>query len=223
MLEHTGPGSESCKGPKGVGKSGACSCSLCLRTPPLAKKKKKKKVGFSPAECVYGTNLVLPGQLQFSPELPTSPQPLQDYTAHLKADMAAARCPEPAWHTATTRAPIPATLRDAKHVSVRHGARRVPLTRPYDGPSRVVERGEKFFTVKVGTKEQVITVDRLKPAFGFAYPAPPTSAPKEGGATVLKTTQKKKKTLNPAAEMFVPAEVRTRAGRTIRQPERLKF
>ena len=87
----------------------------------------------------------------------------------------------------------------------------------------MVEKGEKFFSVKVGTKEQVITVDRLKPAFGFADPAPPTFAQKEGGAIVLKTKPKKKKTLNPAAEVFVPAEIRTRAGRTVRQPERLKF
>ena len=46
----------------------------------------RSDAGFSPAECVYGTNLVLPGQLQLSPELPTSLQPLQDYTIRLKAD-----------------------------------------------------------------------------------------------------------------------------------------
>ena len=101
--------------------------------------------------------------------------------------------------------------------------RRAPLTRPYDGPFRVVKKGDKFFTVKVGTKEQVITVDHLKPVFGFADPAPTTSAPKEGEAIVLKTTQKKKKSLNPAAEVFVRSEVRTRAGRIVKQPERLKF
>ena len=32
----------------------------------------RSDAGFSPAECVYGTNLVLPGQLQLSSELPTS-------------------------------------------------------------------------------------------------------------------------------------------------------
>ena len=142
--------------------------------------------------------------------------------------MAPARCPEPAWRTATPRAPIPAVLRDAEHVFVRHGARRAPLTRPYDGPFRVVEKGEKFFTVKVGTKEQVITVDRLKPAFGFADPAPPSSTPEENKATVLKT--KLKKALNPAAEVFVPsarpgesssAVTRSRFGRVSRAPERL--
>ena len=52
--------------------------------------------GFSPAECVYGTNLVLPGQVQLAAELPTSQQPLQDFTAQLMSDMAAAKCPVPA-------------------------------------------------------------------------------------------------------------------------------
>ena len=40
----------------------------------------KEDTGFSPAECVYGTNLVLPGQLLLSPALPASPRTLQDYT-----------------------------------------------------------------------------------------------------------------------------------------------
>ena len=44
VLEHTEPGSESCKGSKGVGKSGACSCSLCLRMPPPTKKRVKHAI-----------------------------------------------------------------------------------------------------------------------------------------------------------------------------------
>ena len=136
--------------------------------------------------------------------------------------MAAAKCPETAWHTMTSRAQIPAVLRSAEYVFVRHGARRAPLTRPYDGPFRVIERGEKFFKVKVGTKEQVITVDRLKPAFVFADPAPPSTTPEEIKTTVLKTGTRK--SLNPAAEVFIPSSepaTRSRFGRTCRPPERL--
>ena len=55
--------------------------------------------------------------------------------------------------------------------------------------------GEKFFKVKIGTKEQVITVDRLKPAFGFADPAPLSTTPEGSKATVLKTGTRK--SLNP--------------------------
>ena len=86
---------------------------------------------------------------------------------------------------------------------VRHGARRAPLTRPYDGPFRVLQRGEKFFTVKVGAKEQVVSVDCLKPAFGFVDPAPAvpdtrikkTSSMAKIPATKVSTTRK---SLNPA-------------------------
>ena len=143
--------------------------------------------------------------------------------------MAAAKCPETTWHTASPRAQIPAALRSAEFVFVRHGARRAPLTRPYDGPFRVIERGEKFFKIKVGTREQVVTVDRLKPAFGFADPAPPSVTPEKIKITVLKTGTKK--SLNPAAEAFVlsseqpgelpPTVTRSRFGRACRPPERL--
>ena len=97
--------------------------------------------GFSPAECVYGTDLVLPGQFQLPAETTAPQQPLQDFTARLKADMAAAKCPEPAWHTTATRTLVPTPLQEADLVFVRHGARRAPLTRPYDGPYRVLQRG----------------------------------------------------------------------------------
>ena len=43
-----------------------------------------------------------------------------------------------------------------------------------------MERGDKFFTVKIGTKEQVVLVDRLKPVFGFADPAPANPSPQLG-------------------------------------------
>ena len=170
------------------------------------------------------------------PEPTTSPQTLTDYTIRLKADMAAAKFPETAWHTSTPRQEIPESLRKATYVFVRHGARRVPLTRPYDGPFRVLERGEKFFRIQAGAKEQVISVDRLKPAFGFADPAPaPASEEKR------KTTAKAKagETLNPRAEIFVPGKqpkegaipsreaeegemttVKSRAGRPLRPPVR---
>ena len=133
---------------------------------------RKEDTGFSPAEVVYGADLILPGQFSPTSEPSPSTKTLQDFTIRLKADMAAAKYPETTWHTATARQEVPESLKAATFVFVRHGARRIPLTRPYDGPFRVLERGIKFFRVQAGTKEQVISVDRLKPAFGFADPAP---------------------------------------------------
>ena len=132
--------------------------------------------------------------------------------------------------SAAVRAPIPEALKKAEYVFIRHGARRTPLDRPYDGPFRVIKKEEKFFVLKTGSREQTVSVDRLKPAFGFADPAPATSVPRGGGTTVQKTMPKTKKSLNPAAKVFVPGEksgesssavTRSRFGRVSRPPERL--
>ena len=54
-----------------------------------------------------------------------------------------------------------------------------------------------------GTKELVITVDRLKPAFGFADPAPaPAGEEKKMSMAKVKTGR----ALDPRAEIFVPGK-----------------
>ena len=93
----------------------------------------------------------------------------------------------------------------------------------------MLEKGGKFFRVKVGTKEQVITVDRLKPAFGFADPAPQTAV-KQREVKAAPPKKEVKGSLNPGAEVFVPGRKtkektpttsKSRFGRTRRPPERL--
>ena len=103
----------------------------------------------------------------------------------------------------------------------------------------MLEKGEKFFRVKVGPKEQVITVDRLKPAFGFADPTPQT-AEKKKEVRAVPPKKEIKKSLNPEAEVFIPGRKpkesvipgrkpkektptpsKSRFGRTRRPPERL--
>ena len=68
----------------------------------------------------------------------------------------------------------------------------------------------------------------MKPAFGFADPAPSSVVPERSKATVLKTETRK--SLNPAAEVFIPSSKpeenpstvsRSRFGRARRLPERL--
>ena len=79
-------------------------------------------VGFSPAECGYVTDLVLPRQLSPASLLPDSSKMLQDFTTQLKANMAASAYPEPAWHLAVRKPQIPPALVKADHVFVRQGA-----------------------------------------------------------------------------------------------------
>ena len=47
---------------------------------------------------------------------------------------------------------------------IRHDAHRTPLQRPYDSPFQVIAAGEKTFRVQIGNREELISIDRLKPA-----------------------------------------------------------
>ena len=56
-------------------------------------------------------------------------------------------------------------LATSTHVFVRHDAVRKPLQPPYDGPYRVLKRAEKHYTLEVANRQEVVSLDRLKPAF----------------------------------------------------------
>jgi hypothetical protein len=50
----------------------------------------------------------------------------------------------------------------------------VPSLQPlYAGPYRVLSSGDKCFTVDIGGKAEVVSIDRLKPHLGQALIAPP--------------------------------------------------
>ena len=48
---------------------------------------------------------------------------------------------------------------------------------PYDGPYRVVDRAEKYFTVDVKGRQDTVSVDRLKPAHLDTPPHSPSTNP----------------------------------------------
>ncbi|GFR65340.1 Pol polyprotein [Elysia marginata] len=60
---------------------------------------------------------------------------------------------------------VPASLASSKFVYVRRDSHRHPLQRPYDGPYRVLNKSDKFFTVEVKGRAETISIDRLKAAF----------------------------------------------------------
>jgi hypothetical protein len=51
-------------------------------------------------------------------------------------------------------------------VYVRRGGTTPPLTLPYAGPYEVLEPGEKTFLIRIGNREDRVSVDRLKPHLG---------------------------------------------------------
>jgi hypothetical protein len=61
---------------------------------------------------------------------------------------------------------IPPHLAAARFVYIRRGGKPSPLSPLYQGPYEVMEAGPKYFSVKVGSKLETVTVDRLKPHQG---------------------------------------------------------
>ena len=116
----------------------------------------KDESGVSAAEVTLGQQLILPG-------LPHVP------LLHVKA----AEKPTviPATRRSYAEVAASPTLDRAEFVYVKRGGAGVPLSAHYEGPYRVVERGPKFFKVKLGEREDTISRDRLKPHLAGTPPA----------------------------------------------------
>ena len=56
-------------------------------------------------------------------------------------------------------------LQMCTHAFIRHDAIRKPLQPPYEGPHEVISRSPKHFTMNVKGSKEIVSLDRLKPAF----------------------------------------------------------
>jgi hypothetical protein len=129
---------------------------------------------------VYGEPLVLPGQfLNISP-------PSADFLEQLRQNMG--RFMQPAVRPVSAAEPskMEADLQKASFVYIRRGAPPSGLPPPlYQGPYKVLSRGAKVFQVDIGGRQEVISVDRLKPHMGTStvQPAEPSrrGRPPAGG------------------------------------------
>lgn len=120
----------------------------------------RRDLGCSTAELVYGAPLRLPGDL-FVPTA-SSPQPLeylqclQDCMQHLR--------PVPP-RSSDHRIFVHPDLASSTHVFLRRDAVKAPLTPSYDGPYRVLNKTQKSATILLNGREEVVSLDRLKPAY----------------------------------------------------------
>ena len=122
----------------------------------------KEDLGCSSAELVYGTHLRLPGGFFEAPGAFEHPWPI-DFLASLRRAMNNLRTTPVIRHGAT-HPNWPTALNNCTHVFIWRDRHKPPLTRPYDGPYRVVGKSNKFYIVNLGTRLDNISVDHLKPA-----------------------------------------------------------
>ncbi|XP_064462167.1 uncharacterized protein LOC135372488 [Ornithodoros turicata] len=121
----------------------------------------KTDIGCSAADLVYGCALRLPADFF----VPPSPDPSPSlYLDRLHRFFATLR-PVATRASSTRRAHVPQDLSSATHVFLRTDAVRKSLTPPYSGPHPVLGRHGKNLRISINGREDVVAVDRLKPAY----------------------------------------------------------
>jgi Integrase core domain len=138
----------------------------------------KEDSAVSSAELMFGAPLVLPGQLLQAAELPIAEvvKKLRDLSPPAMRKLSYAQ----------TAASVPPGLMTARYVYVRRGGVSPPLSPPYQGPYLVLSSGPKFFHLQVSSREETVSVDRLKPHLGEATVLP--AAPVQRGRPRLDPT-----------------------------------
>ena len=115
------------------------------------------------AELVYGTILHLPGEFFDESKAEATPDPtcyvtrLRDVMYHLQAT--------PVHKQQATNVYVSPTFKSCSHVFIHHDAVRKPLQKPYDGSYKVLKHTDKHFTIDINGRNEVVSTDRLKPAF----------------------------------------------------------
>ncbi|BHF59596.1 hypothetical protein SprV_0100255700 [Sparganum proliferum] len=139
----------------------------------------KPDLDCSAAELVFGATVRLPGEMIS----PTPQSAVEDPTnlLHRLRQFMRTLSPVPPRSSASPSY-LEKDLATCSHVYLRCDRVRRPLEPPYDGPFRVISRGKKNFRIQRGTREEVVSVDRLKAAVpdippdepcGPLPPAPP--------------------------------------------------
>ena len=168
----------------------------------------------SPAELVYGSSLHLPGEF-LPPVTPDQTTPSSEFLRRLQGYMRTALPPPPVYHGSRSTY-VPANLSSTGYVYVRRDGYRKPLTRPYSGPHRILEAGDKFFIIDINGKRDSVSIDRLKVAHVPQSAPPPTSSPPQPWVAEPPPSPS-----SSTPSSSVPSPLPTsRSGRTLRAPSR---
>jgi hypothetical protein len=124
----------------------------------------KKSASLSPADMVFGSQLVLPGESIFAADL----LPVASFNDEFQnrfSGMPVRQTPHNLSDTSALPFQLPDVFLACQHVFVRRDAARPFWVPAYDGPFRVLERSLRFFCLQVGNRVEVVSSSHLKPAF----------------------------------------------------------
>ncbi|XP_060665745.1 uncharacterized protein LOC132798033 [Drosophila nasuta] len=155
----------------------------------------KSDIGLSPAEMVYGTTLRVPGGFCTEHTKTLSPS-----SPRLFKTMSQLPTTKPVHHH-TPQEFVHPDLNHCTHVFVRVDRVKTPLEANYEGPFEVVTKHDKYFTLKGHTKENKVSIDRLKPAYIFKDVPPPTQE-----QTTAPTAQTLEKVSRSGRQIRFPAK-----------------
>ena len=170
----------------------------------------------SSAQLCLGTSLRLPGQF-FEP---SSETPRTEYCAQLCQFMSTLRAPPP-HHHGTPRSYVEKALQTCTHVFVKNDTARSSFDRPYKGPYRVLNKGDKFFTLDLFTRRDVVSIDRLRAAHLLTPDKEPeTQQPVEGRSHPLPIQPSQPEASFHSYDEQPKSILRTLHGRIIHKPKR---
>ena len=122
----------------------------------------KEDIGCSAAELTLGSSLRLPGEfLEQTDFLTTS----ESAYAHDLVTFLSSIKPVLPRHPSHRKTYMDKELNRTTHVFVRRDRVLPPLSRPYEGPYKVLERHPKYFVLDRDGRDDSVSIDRLKPAF----------------------------------------------------------
>jgi hypothetical protein len=118
----------------------------------------REDTGLSPAEAVFSAQIVLPNEFLQNDEFSV------DTIVKKFAKTLHVSAPSLPRHNSSTELPseLPVELLSAPLVWVHQGGLVPPLQPLYDGPYVVLRRSPRSFTIRVGSRDEVIAISRLK-------------------------------------------------------------
>jgi hypothetical protein len=120
----------------------------------------KKDLKATAAELLYGTGIRLPAEFF----LPTTGKTTTNFVKEIKEHFSETKSQAIVRH-GTREVFIFQELTFCAYVFLRNDTVKGPLQPPYDGPYKVIERGEKHFKIQINNENVIMSIDRLKPAF----------------------------------------------------------